>query len=105
MEKSSVCCSRGFGQQPSCLQPQDQVLRNHKVGSKCSGAESGPRLLAVTRMAISLGDCLAYSISTSKYRFSSNTPVSASSNSRSNLLRRPFSLTRCSYGNSTCGYL
>ena len=33
---------RGFGQQPSSLRPQDQVLRNQSVGSRCSARRLGP---------------------------------------------------------------
>ena len=38
----------GWTQQPSCLQPQIQVLRYQSVGSRCSVAASGPRLTTVT---------------------------------------------------------
>ena len=44
---------------------------------------SVPRLVMVMRIAISSRSALAYSTCTSKYRFSSNTPVSSSSNSGS----------------------
>ena len=57
---------RGLGVQPSCRQPHDQVLRNQRVGSRCSVAASGPRLAAVTRIRMSFGDDLAYSTKTSK---------------------------------------
>ena len=57
---------RGFGVQPSCRQPQDQVLRNQRVGSRWSVADSGPRLAAAIRIRMSLGDALAYSTKTSK---------------------------------------
>ena len=37
--------ARGRGQYPSVVRPQAQVLRNQSVGSTCSGAASGPRLV------------------------------------------------------------
>ena len=39
--------------------PQDQVLRNQTCGSRCSGAGSGPWLVAVTVMQMSSGAALA----------------------------------------------
>ena len=77
---------------------QDEVFRNTAWGSTNSGAASGPRLCAVIRMRMSPGDALAYSTTTSKYRSSSNTPVSRSSNSGSSALRRAFSSTSRVYG-------
>ena len=44
----------------------DQVLRNHSVGSTCSGAASGPRLATVMRTSTSSGAAFAYSTKTSK---------------------------------------
>ena len=41
--------------------PQDQVLRNQRVGSRWSSAGSGPRLNASSRIKISSGPPLAYS--------------------------------------------
>ena len=35
--------------------PHDQVLRNQSVGSRCSGAGSGPRLVAVIWIRMSSG--------------------------------------------------
>ena len=51
------CCA-------SCSQAQ--VFRNHKVGSRWSGAGSGPRLATVTRIRMSFGLAFAYSTTTSK---------------------------------------
>jgi len=39
--------------------PHAQVLRNHSVGSTCSGAGSGPRLAQSTTMHMSSGSALA----------------------------------------------
>ena len=84
---------------------QVQVFRNQSVGSTWSGAGSGPRLSTVTRIRTSFGLAFAYSTRTSKYRSSSKTPVSRSSNSGSSRPRRAFSSTRRRYGYSRCGYL
>ena len=65
------------------LSTHDQVLRNQSVGSTSSDAVSLPRLVMVMRIAISSISSLAYSTCTSKYRSSSKTPVSSSSNSGS----------------------
>jgi len=73
----------GFSVQPSCSHPQIQVLRKNIFGSVCNRTSSGPRLLMVRRINISFGLPLAYSACTSKYRDSSNTPVSRISNSES----------------------
>ena len=70
--------------------PHDQVLRNHSVGSSRSRAVSGPRLWAVIRTSTSSGPSLAYSTNTSKYRSSSNAPVSSSSYSNSSRDRPRF---------------
>ncbi len=43
-----------------------QSLRNQSVGSRCSSAASGPRLVAVIRIRRSCGPSLAYSTKTSK---------------------------------------
>ena len=48
---------------------------------------------------------LAYSTTTSKYRFSSKMPVSSSSYSGSCLPRPRFVETRSQYGKARCGYL
>ena len=56
------------------LHGQDQVLRNHKVGSTCSRAASGPRLWMLIRISTSSGAALAYSTTTSKWRSSSKMP-------------------------------
>ena len=54
---------RGLGQQPSCLQPHDQVLRNHSVGKQMQrGGLRARDWLAVMRMSKSFGEFLAYSI-------------------------------------------
>src|SRR5438445_12578883 len=95
----------GRGHDPSWVAPHDQVLRNQNVGSRCSVSALGPRLATPIRISISLGEDLAYSTVTSKYRLSAKTPVSSSSNSGSSRLRRWFSSTRRAYGNSLCGYL
>jgi hypothetical protein len=34
--------------------PQDQVLRNHNVGSTCNDASDGPRLVTLRRMTMSV---------------------------------------------------
>ncbi len=83
----------GFSQWPSPVRPQAQVLRNQSVGKRSIWASSSARFVTPMRMATSLGEALAYSTVTSKYRFSWKTPVSASSNSGSALLRRRFSST------------
>jgi hypothetical protein len=44
----------------------DQTFLNHNVGSRCSGAAPGPRLVAVIRIRMSSGADLAYSTKTSK---------------------------------------
>ena len=46
--------------------PQDQVLRNQRVGRTRSRAASGPRLWTVIRTSTSSGPPFAYSTSTSK---------------------------------------
>jgi len=46
--------------------PHAQVLRNQSVGRMSSRAVSGPRLVAVIRMAISSGPRFAYSMTMSK---------------------------------------
>ena len=46
--------------------PHDQVLRNQSVGSRWSGAGSGPRLVDRIRIRMSSASALAYSTSTSK---------------------------------------
>src|SRR5208337_4088826 len=43
-----------------------QMLRNHRVGRTSILAASGPRLLTLIWMRMSSGDCLAYSVKTSK---------------------------------------
>src|SRR5215472_14202597 len=43
-----------------------QMLRNHRVGSTCNVAGSGPRLHTLIWMRMSSGVCLAYSTKTSK---------------------------------------
>ena len=78
----------------SVSRSQDQVLRNQSVGNTWSGAASGPRLTTVTTIRMSSAAALAYSMNTSKYRSSSNTPVSSSSNSGALRPRRRFSSTR-----------
>ena len=82
---------------------QDQVLRNHAVGSTCTVSASGPALVTRTVISTSAGSALAYQTSVIQYRSSSNTPVSSSSYSMSNLPRLPFSARRSSYGNAACG--
>src|SRR5215203_6576210 len=54
---SSARLREGLG--PSAL--RDHSLRNQIVGSTCSVAASGPRLLTVIRMSRSSGDAFAYS--------------------------------------------
>src|SRR5262245_55915177 len=56
----------GFFQYPSPVRPQDQVLRNQRVGRTSRRAGSGPRLATVMRIRTSSGDALAYSAKTSK---------------------------------------
>ena len=60
--RSTLRCSVGADR----VGRQDQVLRNHSVGSTCSVAASGPRLCTVIRIRMSSGDALAYSTNTSK---------------------------------------
>src|ERR1700760_4709838 len=83
----------------------DQRLRNQSVGSTCTEAVSGARLQRLIWIRMSVGDFLAYSTNTSKYRFSWNTPVSSSSYSRPVRPRRAFVAIRSSYGYAACGYL
>ena len=45
---------------------QDQVLRNHRVGSTSSFAALGPRLVIWILISRSWGEALAYSTCTSK---------------------------------------
>ena len=61
--------------------PRSSVLRNQIVGSRVSGAGSGPRLATLILIRMSSTSALAYSTKTSKYRSSLKTPVSISSNS------------------------
>src|SRR5688572_7780042 len=62
-----VCFIHGLTSHVSCAQPQDHVLRNQSVGSRCSGARSGPRLVTVSLIRTSFGERFAYSTKTSKY--------------------------------------
>ena len=74
---------------------QDQVLRNHAVGSTCNVSASGPALVTSMVISTSVGSSpLAYQTSVIQYRSSSKTPVSSSSYSGSYLLRCPFCATR-----------
>ena len=59
---SATRAIRGFAPPPR----HDHVLRNHSVGSTCSGAASGPRLHTLIRTRMSSGDAFAYSTNTSK---------------------------------------
>src|SRR5271156_3641028 len=45
-----------------------QVLRNHRVGSTCKVAASGPRFATLIWIKMSVGEAFAYSTNTSKYR-------------------------------------
>ena len=54
--------STGF----SVIFPQAHRLRNHTLGSKCSGAASGLQLVTVMRTRMSFTSALAYSTKTSK---------------------------------------
>ena len=96
-----TCFRRGLALFPS----QDQQFRNQIVGSKRIRAASGPRLLTVMRTRMSSGVLFAYSTTTSKYRSSSNIPVSNSSNSGSSFPRCRLRSTSSAYGNAACGYL
>src|SRR6185369_2416801 len=82
-----------------------QVFRNQSVGRRCTVAASGPRFQTLIRTSTSAGDAFAYSTNTSKYRFSSKTPVSISSYSRSWRERWAFVATSWLYGYARCGYL
>ena len=75
--RPSVTCSASIDRQPGrealsrrrgrgAPGSHDHVLRNHSVGSRCSGARSGPRLVAVMRTRMSSAEALAYSTTTSK---------------------------------------
>ena len=67
---------------PGVAEPQRRQQR--------SRAASGPRLCTVILTSTSSGPPLAYSTNTSKYRSSSNSPVSSSSYSNSSRVRWPF---------------
>ena len=79
-----------------------QVLRNPegaRRGRMWSKAGSGPRLNASIRMQMSSASSFAYSITMSKYRSSSKTPVSSSSHLEGRAwIAGPFSSTSRSYG-------
>ncbi len=57
-----LAASRGRGLPAA----QDQVLRNHRVGSRWQSAASGPRLVTLTRIRMSSTSHLAYSTTISK---------------------------------------
>src|SRR5215467_1919477 len=88
-----------------CSGHQLQVLRNQRAGNMWITASSGPRLEIPISISMSVGEPLAYSTKTSKYRSSSNMPVSMSSYSGSRRLRPLLVFIRSTYGNSRCGYL
>ena len=53
--RSGWCPTARAGPAAAAAASCHQVLRNHSVGSRCSGAGSGPRLCAVTRISRSVG--------------------------------------------------
>ncbi len=61
-DPSDPAISSGFG--VPCF--HDHVLRAQSCGSRVRSAASGPRLVAVTRIRMSSGAALAYSIATSQ---------------------------------------
>ena len=68
--------------------PAPGIAKRRAAATDASGADAVPRLCAVMRISISSMPACAYSTNTSKYRFSSNTPVSSSSNSGAPIPRR-----------------
>src|SRR5262249_42053440 len=75
---------------------QDQVLRNHKVGSTWISFLFVLRFVTLRRIKRSVGVFFAYSTSTSVYSLLEKMPVSSNSYSKEKMfaLRRPFSCTR-----------
>jgi hypothetical protein len=83
----------GFGSPSS----QDQVFRNHAVGSTCSVSGSGPAFVTLTTISSSAASAdLAYLTSVIQYLSSSKTPVSRISYSGSRRSRLLFSTRTCS---------